>query len=85
MTISDWGKSPRAHYGSLRGLDSLRDLVSTLRRSEGGRFFARPLLDTLAFSDSDAPAPEAMYNVFRLNPRVVVHTSAVGLVRNYQA
>ena len=62
-----------------------RDLLSLLRRSEGGHFFARPLLDTLVFLDLDAPAPDAMNNVYRLRPRAVVQTSAVGLIRNYQA
>ena len=62
-----------------------RDLLSLLRRSEGGHFFARPLLDTLVFLDLDAPAPGAMNNVYRLRPRAVVQTSAVGLIRNYQA
>ena len=62
----------------------LRDPAPILRRSDGGHFFARPLLDPVVFLDLDSPPPGAMNDVYRLNPRAAVHASAVGHVRNYQ-
>ena len=65
------------------GYELPRGLVSPLWRSDGGHFFARPLLDTLMCLVSDSPMSDAMNNAFRLNPRAVAHASAVGLVRSY--
>ena len=62
-----------------------RSPPSLLRLSDGGRFFARPFVDSAVFLDSDSPPPDAVADARRAGPRVVVETSAAGRFRNNEA
>ena len=85
MSILSCDKRPRAHQKAMSADKLTKDLPGLLQLSDGGHFFIRPLVDNLVFLDLDSPSPDAMNDAYRLQPRAVVRTSAVGNRRNFQA